>query len=58
MSADEKFKAGMWMIKTVHDEDMTHREKTAILRIAYRLLRESMLAINPHVVLGEDEVPF
>jgi len=58
MNAEEKFKAGMWMIKAVHSEPMTHREKDAILRIAYRLLRESMQAINPEVVTGIDDIPF
>ena len=58
MSAEDKFKAGMWMLLAVYNEQMTHKEKTSVLRIAYRLLHESMRAINPSVVLGMDDIPF
>lgn len=58
MDAGEKFQAGMWIIQATIYEQMSHREKTVMLKIAYRLIKEAMLSINASVILGNDSIPF
>jgi len=58
MSAGDKIVAAMWMIKACCEEDMTHAEKNKILRVAYRMLREGIAAINGHVFGDKSDVPF
>lgn len=57
MTARDKFHAGLFMVLVCANEDLTHAEKTKILKVAYRLIREAMTTINPSVMEQED-IPF
>lgn len=49
MTAQEKILAAMEMLRVIECEYMTHRQKTVLVQIAYRMLREGINQINKYV---------
>lgn len=58
MSAEEKFKAAMWMLHTCREEQLSHKFKNTLIRVAYSLLFEAMTSLHPSITVGMDNIPY
>lgn len=58
MDARSKLIAALWMVITVEKTDMTHRQKTEMLKQARSLLMDALVELLPNILRDMDDLPF
>lgn len=58
MNGRNKLIAALWMLITVEKRDLTHRQKTEMLKLARGLLTEAVFELIPNILQDMDDIPF